>query len=203
MWEFIDHFVFINLDHRTDRLPIIQDFLKKGNIPPEKVTRFPAIRYTPGNMGCSKSHIGVMNLIKQKGWKNTLVLEDDVEWNDFETNYKKLEEAMKKPYNVLLLGGDFIEVKEDRILKAHGTYSYIVPLRYVDTLLQNFEEGLNYHSIIKFQNSFLRKDPIKAVKKANLYNIDVYWWTLQVRDNWIGMIPAMVNHVDTHSDTKN
>ena len=205
MWEFIDHVVFINLDHRTDRLESIQKFFKEGNIPPEKITRFPAIRYTPGIMGAAKSHIGVMNLIKQKGWKNTLILEDDARWEDFDNNYKKLEELVKKPYDILMLGGDYkvIAGSGERILKSYYTLSYIVPFHYVDTLLKNFEEGLNILSIIKVKGSFLKRDPIKIVKNSHQYHIDVYWCSLQARDNWIGIFPSMVKQIESYSDNLN
>jgi len=202
MWEFIDQVVFINLDHRTDRLESIQKFFDKGNIPAEKVTRFPAVRYNPGIIGAAKSHVGVMKLIKQKGWKNTLVLEDDADWDNFEIGYKKLENLIKKPYDVLMIGGFYLNVKGDQILKSYDTLAYIVPIQYVDTLLNNFQTGLNNLLNIKTRNRFLG-DPIKAVKNSNFYHVDVYWNLLQAKDNWVAVIPAMVKQIDSYSDNKN
>ena len=53
----IDHVLYINLDHRKDRLEYILNECKRVHIPSEKMTRIEAI-YTPdiGMLGCSLSH---------------------------------------------------------------------------------------------------------------------------------------------------
>jgi glycosyl transferase family 25 len=90
MWEFIDKVIYINLDHREDRRKIMDTFFEKGNIPTEKIVRFSAIRAKKG-VGCLRSHAGALSMAKENGWKNVLILEDDLEWLDFENGYKQLE----------------------------------------------------------------------------------------------------------------
>ncbi|NDB81832.1 MAG: glycosyl hydrolase family 25, partial [Alphaproteobacteria bacterium] len=44
MWEFVDKVIYINLDHRQDRRDIMKLFFEKGQIPEDKIVRFPAIK---------------------------------------------------------------------------------------------------------------------------------------------------------------
>lgn len=88
----------INLDRRPDRWERFQAAWK-GLLPEELVTRFPAVdgrllegAFAPpwfrggkrdavwaGRAGCTLSHAGAMRLARSKGWKRTLVMEDDAE----------------------------------------------------------------------------------------------------------------------------
>lgn len=206
MWEFIDQIVFINLDYRTDRLNSMTNFFQEGKIPLEKVTRFSAIRCNPGAVGCSKSHVEVLKLIKEKGWKNTLVLEDDVEWIDFEAGYAKLKTLIQKPFDVLMLGGLYLIMQgDDRILKSCYTSSYIVSSHYVDTLLNNFQESLNILTRPASKLSLKILNNIHSYSKKNLnqYHIDVHWQRLQKNHNWLCIYPEMVGQTKSYSDIKN
>jgi glycosyl transferase family 25 len=95
--------LYINLDSRTDRKERIEKVLR--NFSYERIT---AIQHKIGSIGCSMSHIyAIEYAIKQK-WDNVLIMEDDMEWNDFFVNYLKLIELMKKPYDVIVLGGTMV-----------------------------------------------------------------------------------------------
>ena len=71
----IDRIFYINLDHRADRRAEIENELDAKGLSYE---RFPAVRHeTIGGVGCGRSHVGVLRLAKERGYKRILVLEDD------------------------------------------------------------------------------------------------------------------------------
>lgn len=209
MWEFVDKFVYINLDHREDRRKIMNVFFEKGNIPVEKIQRFSAIRDNPGIIGSARSHIAVIKLAKENNWNRVLVLEDDLKWVNFEENYKKLEELVSEPdWDVCLLGGDYVrKTLPNKIHIALHTSCYLVNQHYYDTLLSNFETGLEkkLKTVPKHLNFvFSKQDRIHYLKNNHHYlNIDVYWMKLQLKDNWIGMIDPICLQVDSYSDNAN
>ena len=94
MWEFLDKVIYINLDHREDRRKIMEKLCIDARIPEEKVLRFSAIKHQHGIVGAALSHISVLKLAKEQRYKRILILEDDMEFVDFETNYLKLEKLI-------------------------------------------------------------------------------------------------------------
>ena len=68
----IDKIFYINLDRRTDRRDLIEMDLAKIGLVAE---RFVGIPYEPGIVGCGKSHLAVMKLAKERGYKNVLILD--------------------------------------------------------------------------------------------------------------------------------
>lgn len=73
----IEKIFVINLKHRTDRMELFtQDCIRMG-IPLEKVERFDAIRMEDGCMGCSMSHLHVLSIARERGYKTFWVMEDD------------------------------------------------------------------------------------------------------------------------------
>lgn len=81
-WQTIDKVVYINLNKRKDRRVRIARQLKAIGVPREKIVRFEAIEEAPGYIGCIKSHILVLQMAQQNGWKNVLILEDDMVFHD-------------------------------------------------------------------------------------------------------------------------
>jgi glycosyl transferase family 25 len=207
MWEFVDKVVYINLDHREDRRQIMARLFQEGQIPLEKVLRFPAIRHAVGIVGCAIGHIAILKRAKREGWKNVLILEDDLTWTpDFQTNYTKLETLTKSPYDVCMLGGLYMETTPPKIHIAFCTNAYIVNSHYYDTLLDNFEYGLKMKldkpkpifSVLSNQSQQSLYN--QQVNKDDLHNVDVYWFKLQMRDNWVAVIDPMIEQVVSHSD---
>lgn len=209
MWEFIEKFVYINLDHREDRREIMRVFFEKGNVPQDKIIRFSAIKDNPGIIGAAKSHIAVIKMAKENNWKNVLILEDDLTWVNFEESYKKLESLINnEEWDVCLLGGDYIKtVPPNRVNISLHTSAYIVKLHYYDKLLNNYETGLRKKlelAPIYMNLPFNKMNKANFLKNNTLYfNIDVYWSKLQLKDNWIGIIEPMCVQVDSYSDNAN
>lgn len=71
----IDKIIYINLNKRIDRRTDIEKDLNDFNLEYE---RFEAIE-TPGFgiLGCGQSHLAVLKLAKERGYKNILIFEDD------------------------------------------------------------------------------------------------------------------------------
>jgi glycosyl transferase family 25 len=195
-WNLVDKIIFINLDHRTDRLENMQRFFTEARIPSEKIVRFSAIRETPGIVGAARSHIAVMKMIIYHGWENVLILEDDVQGLNYSN--ETLIEHIKKPFDVLMLGGYYSILEENRAIRAFQTSSYIIKKYYVPKLLDNFEIGLKKLLSNKFSLFQTKKN--EMIKHDNSNHIDVYWWKLQQIDNWRCIVPPMVIQKESYSD---
>lgn len=185
MFEFIDHVVYINLDHRTDRRVQIEAELTQ-KFPVEKIQRFPAIRHDHGGIGCTKSHIAVLEMAIEKGWKNYLVVEDDAVFSNFGNGYPLLEKLVENQYDVITLGTVYAKHTSDyKLLSGQTTTAYIVQNHYYKKLLENFREGLN---------GFL------LTGNYPMYSIDQYWKRIQPRDNWYCVIPSLMIQRPGYSD---
>ena len=103
----IDHIFVINLDTRKDRLDEFFVECGKVNMDLTKVERFSAIpRSDHPCVGCTLSHLEVVKLAKQRGYKNVLIFEDDFQFLvSEETFYKNLSEffEMNLPFRVVML----------------------------------------------------------------------------------------------------
>ena len=104
-----------------------------------------------------------MKIAIENNWKNVLILEDDASFINYEEEIIKLENLIKKDYDVILLGGSFKEYNEEtnKLKFAQSCVAYLVSNHYYSTLLDNFEDGL----------------------KNSLF-IDLNWTKLQSKDNW-------------------
>lgn len=184
MWEFIDKIVYINLDKRPEK----NEHMKKitSIFPSEKVIRFSAIEWNPGNIGCTKSHIEVMKMAIDNKWENVLILEDDVIWNRFESGYALLENLASQEYDVIHLGPSNAnyDVNTLRVFSGYCTSSYLVNGNYIPKLLSNFQEGMN----------------LLIQTKSNIYPCDVYWISLMQNDKWYLCNPCLMYQQESYSD---
>jgi glycosyl transferase family 25 len=183
MFEFVEKIVYINLDHRTDRKKEIEEVLKDVS---DKVIRFNAIKDVHGGIGCTKSHIAVLEMAIREGWKNYLVVEDDAIWNKFEIGYPKLQQLVMNPYDVIVLGSVFARCNPNyKIFSCQTTTSYLVNSHYYQTLLSNFKEGLN---------GFVQTG------QYSTYAIDQFWKRIQPLGNWYAVLPSLMIQRPGYSD---
>jgi len=95
---------YINLDRRRDRRAEIEGELRRMGISGE---RFPAIENPDGAIGCMMSHLKVLELAKERGYPNVLILEDDLTFLvGKEELWKVLDSAMQETdanYDVIML----------------------------------------------------------------------------------------------------
>jgi glycosyl transferase family 25 len=184
MWEFVDKVVYINLDKRTDRDARTRDVLSQfGN----KVIRMSAIETKPGFIGCLKSHIAVLEAAKHYKWRNVLVMEDDVEWNEFDTAYPIVETLASQPYNVIHLGPSVPVMVEGtyQLLDGQTTSSYLVNGHYIDTLLNCYKEAL---------------PKLIETLDESLYGSDQCWKPLMKQGGWFAPVPILMYQKAGFSD---
>jgi glycosyl transferase family 25 len=190
MWEFIDKIIYINLDYREDRRGIMSKFFEDTKIPLEKVVRFSGIKKKSAKLGCLESHTKVLELAKNNGWKNILVLEDDLEILNFEEGYKQLEQLVELPnWDVILLTGFYWKYDFPRIFQAGNAGAYLVNEKYIDNFLKHRQHAITQmkaNAAFNFKNT--------------KYNADVHWHSLMNTDNWYGIYPCLCRQVDGYSD---
>jgi hypothetical protein len=185
-WYFIDKVIYINLDSRTDRRNHMEEFTKTFK---NKISRFSAIHDLVGIRGCVKSHIQVLKDALKSDCKNILILEDDAEWNKFDDSYISLQQLVKNPYDVILLGGSAIKsYSNNRLIESQTTASYIVNRHYIPIIIQNFEESLK-----------------KSISEGPTHDnaLDIYWKRLQRTDNWYITHPVYIYQKPSYSNIKN
>lgn len=165
--------LYINLDHRKDRKEEIENELKEKNI---KFERFPAIKNENGAIGCSKSHLNVIKLAKERKYKKIIIFEDDFEFivtkDEFNEEMNKLNNIN---YDVCLLAyntNNFYDSDYDFLYKikdAQTTSGYIIHSHYYNKLIDCWEESLKNFEITGDKNK---------------YACDMSWKKLQQKDNW-------------------
>jgi len=177
MFDAIRHVVYINLDERADRRTHIEGQLMRA-FQPERIQRFSAIKAAKGAVGCSQSHIAVLELAKASGWPNVLVVEDDFTWNNFNKSAPGLEALLAKPFDVIVLCGTFVacDPTNNRLKSCNTTTAYVVNQEYYDTLIANYKEGLAL---------------LETTGDYSKYALDQYWKGLQSVDQWFIVRPTM------------
>ena len=187
----LQHTLYINLDHRTDRLEHLLGELGKIGIR-ETAERFSAVRMSTGNIGCTLSHIRCIDLAKSRGWPHVFICEDDITFTDPERFLKSLSEFSLQDWNVIIIGGNncppFDQISESyaRVYNIQTTTGYIVHSNYYDVLLDNYKSGLEK----------LIREPDKKKK----YSLDIYWKTLQPHGLWFMITPPTVIQYYDYSD---
>jgi glycosyl transferase family 25 len=185
MFEFVEKVIYVNLEHRTDRREQIESELAKY-FPSEKVQRFNAIKHLHGGIGCTQSHIAILEMAIAEGWKNYLLVEDDAIWSNFDKGYPILESLISKNYDVITLGTVYAKYDGNyKLVSGQSGTAYIVNQSYYQTLLQNFKESL--HGFLTTGN-------------YPVYALDQYWKRIQPRDNWYCIIPSLMIQRPGYSD---
>ena len=161
---------------------MLRDFLPVFKKSSEDIIRFEAVTDTILNhpQRVLRSHVGALQFALDGGFRNVLILEDDVLWrvDPNRMNLILLQELVTKPYDVIIFGGTFVHHDDDhRARHSYASSSYLVNGDYILTLLANVQE-----SLMK-----LNMEP--GVK---MYAIDVWWNRLMNNDLWYIVTPALV-----------
>jgi len=184
--------LYINLEHRTDRRAHVEEQL--AMFPFLKVERFNAVKLPNGALGCSISHLKCLELAKERGWTQVLIVEDDIQFLNpdlFLTQFNKFTKRHKY-FDVLLIAGNnmppYIQIDDCcmKIANCYTTTGYIVNQKYYDKLITNYKQGI----------AGLMREP----GNKSRYAIDVYWKTLQMEDMWFLLTPPSVIQREDYSD---
>uniref|UniRef100_A0A6C0EA63 Glycosyl transferase family 25 domain-containing protein n=1 Tax=viral metagenome TaxID=1070528 RepID=A0A6C0EA63_9ZZZZ len=193
--ELLKHTLFINLEHRKDRLEHINAEFKKMGIDAERVN---AIKMNIGAVGCTMSHIKCLELAKQRDYEYVFICEDDITFRNpelFKRNLQRFYENDDINWDLLIIGGNnvppFQQVTEycARVFYCQTTTGYVVKKHYYDTLLKNFRESAN--GLIREPNN------------PSTYALDMYWKRLQLQDFWYMITPPTVTQYESYSDIEN
>jgi len=193
MSKFIDKIIYINLNKRTDRKEMVETELTNFGLPFE---RYAAIE-TPGfgTLGCGQSHLNVLKLAKERGYRNVLILEDDF---TFLVNKQQFEEELTAffelniGYDVCMLSYCLNHHEETvydflfKVLDAQTASGYIVHANYFDTLIELYESAM----------------PLLAETREHWnYSNDQVWKQYQPRDNWVCFKTRIGKQRHGYSDT--
>jgi len=158
--DYFEKIYCVNLDKRTDRWEESKEQFKKYNL---NVDRFSAVdgssvevKYgslNDGQIGCALSHIEIIKSLKSDGFKNALVLEDDVQFHE-ELN-KHLSHIMNQVpdnWDMLYFGGNhagnnpsslgkLVKVTENIFKTTHcfTTHSYAIKNTVYDKIISCFD----------------------------------------------------------------
>ena len=103
----IKNIFYINLEHRIDRKEHVEKELL--NIGLKEVQRFNAIKMENGAIGCSMSHLRILQDAQKNNLDHILIVEDDISFLDpelFKNQLNKFFETHKNNWDVVLLAGN-------------------------------------------------------------------------------------------------
>ena len=188
----ICHAFYINLEYRTDRKEEVEQELGIIGI---NATRFNAITANNGAIGCTLSHLKLLEKAISENYSHLLIVEDDIQFLEpelFKNNFNKFLNLHGNNWDVILLSGNnippYISVDDTciKVSKCQTTTGYLVNGHYLVTLRNNIKEGLEK----------LMKNPLMH----RYFAIDKYWFNLQEVDNWYLIIPLTVVQREGYSD---
>jgi len=191
----IDHVFYINLDKRTDRREHIEAEFAKYDIEAERFSAIP--RPGQGIVGCGLSHLAVIKLAKERGYKNVLIFEDDFEFgvdpDVFHTRISQLFES-GVPFDVCMLAYNMHQqelIGYDLLVRAvfaQTASAYIIKEHYYDNLIGLYEWALPL---------------LEQTGQHWVYANDIVWKDLQARDRWVAFAERMGKQMDGFSDNAN
>ena len=137
--EYFEHIYCINLDKRIDRWEECQIQFEKHSL---DVERFSAIdgsiiendtKLANGELGILRTHIELIKDAKEKGYKNILILEDDVEFDDdLNQNFTSIINQIPNNWIMLYLGanhvGGVIQISENicQIIHSYAIHAFAI-----------------------------------------------------------------------------
>jgi GR25 family glycosyltransferase involved in LPS biosynthesis len=104
--ELFKNTLYINLEHRKDRLEHVNKELLKMNINGE---RFNAIKTKLGAIGCTLSHIKCLEIAKERDYEYVFICEDDICFlrpDMLKDSLQKFYDNKSIAWDVLLIGGN-------------------------------------------------------------------------------------------------
>ncbi len=204
--ELIGGIFYINLDHRTDRKAEIEAEFERMDLQGAK--RIPGIPTDPGYLGCGLAHEAAVKA--GKGLKNVLIFEDDFQFlvspDEF---WSQLEDAMKEPYDCIMLGCNLRESEpyEDRTRKRVRSTSELCS-REDSSNLVRVKWGctgsgylINGHMIDTIATLFEDSNKqLASTHKHWLYCNDQCWRPLQEQGLWLTFKDRIGKQRPSYSD---
>jgi GR25 family glycosyltransferase involved in LPS biosynthesis len=189
--NYITHIIYINIDSRKDRNERI---LKELSIfDPGKITRLPAVKNLDNPIiGCTQSHIKALQLARKMQYPNVLILEDDAVWANVTKGYSVFEHLIKKPYDVIMLGGTLPNFNRNTyaVRSAYATHAYLVNSSYYDTIINEAENAIKLYN------------PSRPGGRKENAAINVKYTTLQPKHKWFIVSPSLMFQGKSYSNVE-
>ena len=187
----IKHAFYINLLSRPDRKQHVENQVKTIGINAE---RFNAIKLVNGAIGCSLSHLKIIEMAKLNDWEHVLIIEDDILFTKPKIFIEQFNKFLSKhdDFDVVLIAGNNLppyNVIDDscvQVTHCQTTTGYLVKKHYYDKLILNYKEGI--------------LNLIKNPNNHRFFAIDKYWFNLQAIDKWYLITPLTVTQREDYSD---
>jgi glycosyl transferase family 25 len=190
----IKHVFYINLEHRLDRKTHVTQQLETIGLN-HVAQRFNAIKMENGAIGCSMSHLTLLQNAIRNRLDHILIVEDDIQFLNpelFKTQINTFLERHNNEWDVILLAGNNMPPYQQidnmcvKVSQCQTTTGYLVNGHYIQKLLDNVKTGLT--------------NLLHTPKQHTLYAIDKYWFNLQKIDRWFLIIPLTVVQREDYSD---
>jgi GR25 family glycosyltransferase involved in LPS biosynthesis len=137
--KYFDKIYCINLDRRKDRWEETEKELKKWGLI-DQVERYSAVdgnkinnnpyNVNNGELGLIETHLSIIKDSKKNGYKNILLLEDDIEFTEEINKVESYFSSLPENWDILWFGGNHnkhmgnkINLINDKIIKCNQTYS--------------------------------------------------------------------------------
>lgn len=187
----IKHTFYINLLSRPDRKQHVENQMKSIGITPQ---RFNAIKMTNGAIGCSMSHLKIIEMAKENNWDHVLIIEDDILFTNPSLFVKQFNKFLSNhnDFDVVLIAGNnlppYTKIDDTCVQVTHcqTTTGYLVKKHYYDILINNYKTGILN----------LMKEP----DNHRVYAIDKFWFNLQLVHKWYLITPLTVTQREDYSD---
>jgi len=199
----IQHVFYINLAHRVDRRTHVEAQLASVGLPFE---RFEAIAMANGAVGCSLSHLKLLERAVKESWSHLLIVEDDITFLNPPLFRTQLDQCLKhigdvpstfgltqgSDWDVILIAGNNVGPVQPvhsscvQVSRCQTTTGYLVNGPYLATLADNVRAGV--------------KALMKSPMYPQLYAIDQHWFQLQAKDKWLLVVPLTVTQLAGYSD---
>lgn len=195
MKNYFDKIYCINLDRRKDRWDETLLELSKWELS-DSVTRFSAVDgntlindtiINNGELGILTTHINIINEAKEKGYKNILIIEDDIEFTEEILNLEQYMSSVPEDWDMLYFGGNHnkhmgkqINFLNEKIIKLNETYGI--------------------HCVV-INNTIY--DLILDLISRRGKPIDVYYADIQKSYNCYGFNPSIALQRESFSDIQN
>jgi glycosyl transferase family 25 len=188
----IKHAYYINLYHRTDRKEHVEKQITRLGI---RAERFNAIKMQNGAIGCSMSHLKILQDAYSRRLSHVLIMEDDITFlqpDVFTNQFNKFLETHENSWDVILFAGNnmppYKQIDDTciKVSRCQTTTGYLVNGHYIEKLMQNVKMGVTH-----------------LINKPNddkIYAIDKFWFSLQNVDRWFLIIPPTVVQRPDYSD---
>jgi GR25 family glycosyltransferase involved in LPS biosynthesis len=190
----IDYIFIINLNKDIERKKKMKEIMKKNNI--QKFEFFEAINgiehkkeyvkiksegsqiKSIGHFGCLKSHLNAIKIAKLRNYKNILILEDDVY---FDNLLEKINSITIPNTNILYFGGLNNSIKLFNCDYAYaygimGCYAYMIMNTYYDEIINLYETMTHCIDVMlyktqPFNNFIILSDVIQTnIETSNTSN---------------------------------